>query len=158
MLVKLTTFAGHETRVEYAAAAKGEPEETPSDEVDDDEAKEPDIESCAAYRLKFVPLDDETCRGARFDSIIPRADGRPRAGYDPLRQGDVLVDIDGACVVDLEYATILAQLRRPPPLALKFSRAAPPARQPLVADALSPTEPASRKLTFAKFVAQLWGA
>lgn len=91
---------------------------------EEDNKADDDLCSCAAYRLKFVPLDDETCRGARYAGLIARIDGNSRLGYEPLLVGDVLVSIDGESVVDLEYAAILAQLRRPPPISMVFSRAA----------------------------------
>lgn len=132
--LKVSTFENHETRMDYHVARP--PEATPADDETDerktvvvesgsDEARDDALAWCVAYRLKFVPLDDETCRGARFAGLIPRVDGQPRLGYDKLAEGDVLVSIDEDCVVDLEYAQILAHLRRQPPIKLCFAHTAP---------------------------------
>lgn len=126
----VTTFEAHETVVEYGGPCDddGDDEQgdAPEERVEEPPKPREDVESWAAYRLKFVPLDDESCCGARFDDVIHRPDGSARRGYEPIAAGDVLITIDGEHVVDLDYATILARLRRPPPLALRFAHAAQP--------------------------------
>ena len=85
-----------------------------------------DVGASAASRLKFVPLDDELCQGARFAGCIDRPDGSSRTNcYAPLAIGDVLVSLDDQPVVDLAYADLLARLRRPPPTTLRFVKAPP---------------------------------
>lgn len=115
--LRVTTFQNHETYI--ALKITGPEEETPATEEDEAKMKPKEREEnevgCAAYRFKFVPLDDESCRGARFAGLIGT-----RTGYETVREGDVLVEVDGKCAVDLEYAEILAVLRRPLPLHLKF--------------------------------------
>lgn len=124
----VTTFEAHETVVEYGGPCEDEGDDEQGDAPEVEEPPKPreDVESWAAYRLKFVPLDDESCCGARFSDVIARPDGSARRGYEPIASGDVLITIDGEHVVDLDYATILARLRRPPPLALRFAHAAQP--------------------------------
>ena len=81
-----------------------------------------DLGRSAACRLKLVPLDDDLCLGARYAGAIARGDGGERAAYCALRVGDVLLCVDERPCVSLGYAEILAALRRPAPLTLRFSR------------------------------------
>ena len=106
---------------EAKAEAEPEPEAAPAAAPPVDDAA---LALSAAYRLKFVPLDDDSCRGARLAGFIPRGDGASRAPCytPPLHLGDVLVSLDDRPVVNVDYAEILAALRRPPPQSLRFVR------------------------------------
>ena len=108
-----------------AAADPGVPE-TKHDDLesyasDDADGDDHALPVTAAARFELRPAARGA--GARLAGFAPRADGSSRSAcYPCLRVGDVLVEIDGTIQIGAPPPTILDELRRPPPLTLRFLR------------------------------------